>query len=102
MIKIKAYKNALILNGHANFSAYGTDIVCAGVSAIVIGALNWFDQTTTKIQIKDGNCFISVLETDLKQQTYIEQIRIQLLAMVANYGSYLDLETINEFYRKEH
>lgn len=102
MIQIKAYKNALLLKGHANFSAYGTDIVCAGVSAIVIGALNWFDQTTTKIHIQDGDCFIFVLETDLKQQTYIEQIKIQLLAMVANYSSYVDLETIDEFYRKEH
>ena len=30
----------LIVKGHSNFAPKGSDIVCAGVSAIVIGGLN--------------------------------------------------------------
>jgi hypothetical protein len=40
MIKINHYPNALLVKGHANFDEHGKDIVCAGVSAIIMGALN--------------------------------------------------------------
>ena len=45
MIKIKVLKKDEIIKsvttkGHANFAEYGKDIVCAGVSAIMVGGLN--------------------------------------------------------------
>lgn len=45
MVKVTYnYQNSLIkevtITDHANFSEIGTDIVCAGISAIVIGTLN--------------------------------------------------------------
>lgn len=45
MVKVTYnYQNSnikeVIITGHANFSEIGNDIVCAGISAIVIGTLN--------------------------------------------------------------
>ena len=40
MIKIKTIDNKIIISGHANFSEYGKDIVCASVSSIVITTIN--------------------------------------------------------------
>lgn len=40
--------NEVTITGHANFSQLGTDIVCAAVSAIVVGTLNALDQMESK------------------------------------------------------
>ena len=34
----------LVIQDHAGYGAIGVDLVCAGVSAIAIGALNALDQ----------------------------------------------------------
>lgn len=34
------------LSGHAGFSQYGTDVVCAGVSALVINCINSVEEFT--------------------------------------------------------
>ncbi len=53
MIKVSIYKNAenLItgfkLEGHANFSEYGSDIVCSAVSALVINTINSMESFTS-------------------------------------------------------
>ena len=59
MINVSIYKNAdnLItgfkLSGHAQYSEYGTDIVCAAVSALVINTINSIEQfTSDKFSLK--------------------------------------------------
>ena len=53
MIKISIYKDAenLItgfkLEGHANFSEYGSDVVCSAVSALVINTINSIESFTS-------------------------------------------------------
>ena len=53
MINVSLYKNAenLItgfkLSGHADYSQYGSDIVCAAVSALVINAINSIENFTS-------------------------------------------------------
>ncbi len=53
MINISIYKNAenLItgfqISGHADYSQYGSDIVCAAVSALVINTINSIDHFTS-------------------------------------------------------
>ena len=52
MIQVTIYKNAdnLItgykLSGHADYSEYGSDIVCAAVSALVINTINSIENFT--------------------------------------------------------
>jgi uncharacterized protein YsxB (DUF464 family) len=50
MIKVSIYKNAdqlitgFSLSGHADYSEYGSDIVCSAVSALVINTINSVEQ----------------------------------------------------------
>lgn len=53
MINVSIYKNAENLitgfkvSGHADFSEYGSDIVCAAVSALVINTINSIENFTS-------------------------------------------------------
>lgn len=53
MINVSIYKNAenLItgfkLSGHADYSTYGSDVVCAAVSALVINTINSIENFTS-------------------------------------------------------
>jgi uncharacterized protein YsxB (DUF464 family) len=53
MIKVSIYKNAdnlitgLSLSGHADYSEYGSDVVCAAVSALVINTINSIENFTS-------------------------------------------------------
>lgn len=59
MIKVSIYKNAEGIytgfksSGHAGFADYGSDIVCAAVSVLVINTVNSIEQfTSDKFDIK--------------------------------------------------
>ncbi|MBH1940976.1 ribosomal-processing cysteine protease Prp [Mobilitalea sibirica] len=53
MIQVSIYKNAdnlitgFILSGHADYSEYGSDIVCSAVSALVINTINSVENFTS-------------------------------------------------------
>lgn len=53
MIKVSIYKNAnnlvtgFKLSGHADYSEYGSDVVCAAVSALVINTINSIEEFTS-------------------------------------------------------
>ncbi|HBY72012.1 MAG TPA: ribosomal-processing cysteine protease Prp [Lachnospiraceae bacterium] len=53
MIKVSIYKNAdylitgFSLSGHADYSEYGSDVVCAAVSALVINTINSIENFTS-------------------------------------------------------
>ncbi len=53
MISVSIYKNAenlvtgFKLSGHANFAEYGSDVVCAAVSALVINTINSIENFTS-------------------------------------------------------
>jgi len=40
MVTIQASRQKIIVKGHADYSEYGTDIVCAGVSTLLISHYN--------------------------------------------------------------
>jgi uncharacterized protein YsxB (DUF464 family) len=59
MIKVSIYKNVdnlitgFSLSGHADYSQYGSDIVCAAVSVLVINTINSIENfTSAKFQLK--------------------------------------------------
>lgn len=53
MITVSIYKNAdgiytgFKTSGHAGFAQYGQDVICAGVSALVINTINSIDTFTS-------------------------------------------------------
>ena len=59
MIKVSVYKDAdnlitgINLSGHADYAQYGSDVVCAAVSALVINTINSIDNfTSDKFQLE--------------------------------------------------
>ena len=71
MIKINIKKNQIIIEGHSNFSEYGTDIVCASVSSIsitTINALIRLDKDSVSYEEKDGYIKLNIL----KHNNYVD------------------------------
>ncbi len=53
MINVSVYKNAedmitgFLVSGHADYAEYGSDVVCAAVSALVINTINSIENFTS-------------------------------------------------------
>ena len=73
------------VKGHANSAAYGKDLVCAAVSAIITGGANALQEDIYDIELKEGYSLIKakqtpgqndavVLKTMLVQLQTIEEI----------------------------
>ena len=77
MIKINIKKNQIIIEGHSNYSEFGTDIVCASVSSIsitTINALLKLDNKCIKYEEKDGFIKIDILKHNKYVDTLIENM----------------------------
>lgn len=59
-VKIEKHKRLLTLSalGHASYAPYGSDIVCAGVSSIIMGLCSSLDGRRTEIHISSGKAII--------------------------------------------
>ncbi len=77
MIKISIKKDQIIIEGHSNFSEYGTDIVCASVSSIsitTINALLRIDNKCIKYEEKDGYIKLDILKHNKYVDILIENM----------------------------
>ena len=100
MIKVKINKtnnkySSLIVSGHSNYDEHGKDIVCAGVSAIVVGGLNALTIENKKkifAKVDDGYVNIDVLDlNDDKLQLIIDVMVIQLKSIEESYKKYIKI-----------
>ncbi|WP_249029861.1 ribosomal-processing cysteine protease Prp [Tannockella kyphosi] len=72
----------ITISGHANSSEYGTDLICAGVSAISVGILNslvandFLNQGI--LEMKEGYISIVVNSVDQTCQVILETLEISL------------------------
>ena len=83
---------------HAGSGDYGFDLVCAGVSAIMIGALNAFDQMSLPAKlIMDPSPLICIdwLGSD-EGQEMMEIIYIQLKTIEEQYSNYIVIKEKEE------
>lgn len=63
--KVNDQLKSLTMSGHAESNEHGSDLVCAGISSIVFGALNGFDQLAeNKFDIQVEPNYVSVSATD--------------------------------------
>lgn len=88
---------SLKVSGHANYNDYGKDIVCAGVSSIVIGGLNALTSLEQKDKIKalvnEGHVEIEVLDlTNQNLQYILKVILIQLRSIEESYPSFVKIK----------
>jgi uncharacterized protein YsxB (DUF464 family) len=86
MISVKIKKDntlitEIIVKGHANFADYGSDIVCAATSSIIITTVNALlriDEKSIMYEEKEGFLHLKILKTDEVTQALITNM-IELL-----------------------
>ena len=79
---------SLTMSGHANSAEYGSDLVCAGISAIVFGALNGFDQlanTMFDLEVKDNYVSAKALSDECIVNKLLNFVYIQLKTVEDQY-----------------
>ena len=67
MIKVEKKCDYIKIYGHADFDTLGKDIVCAGVSALVLNTINSIetfrdDEFTCEVQEKNGDVLIKKVD----------------------------------------
>lgn len=110
MIKVKIYKDSYLIKrftilGHANFKAYGEDIVCAAVSILGYTTLKSLvdvcgideDEILYKIEEKTG--YLDVKLPDILDESLLKDTQIVLntflvgiKSLIESYPKYIILE----------
>ncbi len=87
---------SLEVKGHADSGEYGKDLVCAAVSAIVVGALNALEgeEDIYDICIEEGHvkCFAKTNGISDHDETVIETLIIQLKTIEVSYPKNLEIK----------
>lgn len=85
------------IEGHANYSVKGSDIVCAGVSSVVIGCINSIDEickdTIFKLEIneKKGSIKYNSIKSTENEQLLLRSLLISLKCIEKNYSDYINI-----------
>lgn len=92
IVKIKA-------TGHALFAEHGKDIVCAGVSSILIGGINaiasmgLIDQC--QYHVASGEVILNIHDSvDKTLQVIIMTMYIQLKTIEESYSNYISIQEV--------
>ncbi len=104
MIKITITKKnefikSVAVSGHANYADYGKDIVCAGVSSIIVGGINAltsiFNKDMFKVEVKEGYAYVETYKLDNKDiQLILKTIVIQLKAVEESYSKFARIKEL--------
>lgn len=99
MIEIKLGQQSVTARGHAGYGAYGQDIVCAGVSALLATAAEMLlrleaageVRLTEPVQLKPGDVRLAFepLGDGTKANMLWETLAAGLRLMEARYGQYV-------------
>ena len=100
MIKIKVSKEGnniknIIITGHANYSEYGKDIVCAAVSATVLTTLNGIiaiDDSILEVDSKHDKMIININKDEDISQILINNMINCLQELVIEYPKNIKIE----------
>jgi len=86
------------VSGHAMQAPHGEDLVCAGVSCIMTGALNALDELvpqTCDLAMQSGYISIRMKEADQRTRLLLAAVLIQLRTMEAQFSQYMKI-TVQE------
>lgn len=83
----------LIASGHAEYDEAGKDLVCAGVSAVVIGGINALENEMANLSIinKKNEIGVDVINDNDKIQVILNTIYIQLKTIEESYSKYIKI-----------
>lgn len=86
--------NEIIVKGHSNYASKGHDIVCAGVSAIVIGGINAIDSLVNNhninYEVEDGYVRLNNL-ANIEVQNILKIIIVQLKSVEDSYSKHIEI-----------
>lgn len=99
MINIDFYKNGFQVKNHSNYNIQNRDIVCAGVSAVVLGSINWFKENEILDIVVDNSIPIVKLKLSLNPKTIsgLDLIKNQLKEISRSYANYVSLIEHNKY-----
>ncbi|WP_086350199.1 ribosomal-processing cysteine protease Prp [Candidatus Enterococcus clewellii] len=94
------------MTGHAEAGPYGSDIVCAAVSALAVSAVNGIEALAGVTPIVDvneeeGGYLYTEIPAELNQeqtnivQVLLENLLLGLQAIEQEHDEYIELQTIN-------
>ena len=97
-VTIKKEQNKIIsihVSGHANYDVEGKDIVCAGISSIMIGGANAIyqeDENAALIVNEKGNVSIEMKDTSSNTiQIILNTMLTQLKTIEQSYKKYIKI-----------
>lgn len=94
MIDIKIQKSGKTLSlsaiGHADYAPYGSDIVCAGVSSIILGLCAALSKDAQRTEISSGQAYIRCSDTK-DCRAYFRVVIKALELIVAEYPENIKL-----------
>ncbi len=85
---------SLEVSGHAEFSEFGKDLICASVSSIMFGFMNALDELHENVEIRQSTNKIAIInksESDVVQD-YFELVMMQLKTIEESYGDFIKVE----------
>lgn len=105
MITVKIRRNSsddiceVRISGHANYSEQGTDIVCAGVSALAITTINSLDYHGVPFQLRqydEGLIDFAIISPETEKQAAVGKVVLTtfwlgIKNMVESYDTYIRL-----------
>ena len=99
MIKVKrinSSSNQLIgleISGHANSEEYGKDLICAGVSSIVIGGFNALNKNEIQeIILEEGYAKVMLKDNANVSKEVLKVIDFQLQTIEESYPKYIKIK----------
>ena len=84
------------VSGHAEMGDEGTDLICAGVSAIMFGICNALDRMDAgcEIHIGDNEITISDKEQNEAAQVVLKTCEIQLKTVEEVYSEFIEITEV--------
>ena len=94
----KSYFKSIKIQGHANYDFSGKDLVCAGISAIVNGTINFLEESYAKkcqISISEAKTTIKCLFPSSKEfQLCLKLFFYQLKNIALSYPQYVSFKQV--------
>ena len=93
-VKVKGSIDSIQMTGHANAGDYGNDLVCAGASSIIFGAMNAVDLLypgSCQFEVGENKIRIQVLKNKDALQQALQFLLIQLETMEESYPEHIKI-----------
>ena len=82
---------SITVSGHALFADHGSDLVCAGISSVVIGGANALDEAGGVATVDGTNHVITLKSTSIHTDIILKTIWIQLQTIAQRYPKNIQL-----------